>query len=241
MSRTDVIRVDDLEVEVTVRRVKRMNVRVHPPDGSVRVSIPRRTSTRTVVRFVRESRRWIEGHRARIREETRADRSRPVRPPREGAAGETWWWFGRPLRLEVVATAGRARVVHLPLDRLVVHAVDPNDRPAVLAALDRWQRRELRRAASLLLDGWAGRMDVRYVFLGLRRMTTRWGSCVPEKGRIWLNVALVERPPALLEYVVVHELAHLEEASHGPGFQRLMDAQLPDWRARRAQLDRSDS
>jgi predicted metal-dependent hydrolase len=236
-----VIRVDDLEVEVTVRRVARMNVRVHPPDGAIRASVPPHTSMRSVARFVRSSRDWIDHHRARIREETRVEAARPRAPRREGVAGELWWWFGRPLRLEVVATSGRARVLLRPQHRLLVQVADPGDRAAVRAALDRWQRRTLRRAASPLLDTWAERMGVRHSFLGLRRMTTRWGSCVPANGRIWLNVELVMRRPALLEYVVVHELAHLVEASHGPAFQRLMDLHLPDWRARREELDRSSS
>ena len=68
-------------------------------------------------------------------------------------------------------------------------------------------------------------------------MTTRWGTCVPSKGRIWLNVALFPRHPALLEYVIVHEAVHLAEGSHGPRFRALMDLHLPDWRARRTQLD----
>jgi predicted metal-dependent hydrolase len=235
----DVLRVDDLEVEVTVRRVKRMNVRVHPPDGSVRLSVPPRTSARAVVRFVRESRAWIDHHRALIADEELRAASLPRRPAPRGADGEVWWRFGRALRLDVVASPGPVGVRLLPTDRLVVRVPDPRDGAAVLAALDRWQRRELRAAAVPLLDHWAGSMGVRYGFLGVRRMTTRWGTCVPARGRIWLNLALVTRPPGLLEYVVVHELAHLRVASHGRAFQALMDLHLPDWRERRATLDRS--
>jgi predicted metal-dependent hydrolase len=239
VARPGVLHVDDLEVEVTVRRVKRMNVRVHPPDGAVRLSVPPRTSERAVVRFVRESRAWIDHHRARIAdEELHADR-RPRPPDPCGVSGEVWWRFGRALRLEVVASSGPVRIELLPTDRLVARVPDPDDGAAVLTALDRWQRRELRAAAKPLLDHWAGSMGVRYGFLGVRRMVTRWGTCVPARGRIWLNVALVTRPPALLEYVVVHELAHLREASHGRAFQALMDEHLPDWRERRVALDRS--
>jgi predicted metal-dependent hydrolase len=234
-----VLHVDDLEVEVTVRRVRRMNVRVHPPDGSVRLSVPPRTSERAVVRFVRESRAWIDHHRARIAEDERRSASRPVPPAPRGVSGEVWWRFGRALRLDVVASPGRVRVELLPTDRLVVRAPDASDGDAVLAALERWQRRELRSAATPLLDHWAAAMGVRYGFLGVRRMTTRWGTCVPMEGRIWLSLTLVTRPPALLEYVVVHELAHLREASHGPAFRALMDTYLPDWRERRTALDRS--
>jgi predicted metal-dependent hydrolase len=235
--RTVVLRIDDLDVEVTVRRVKRMNVRVHPPHGAVRVSVPPRTSDRAVVRFVRECRAWIEHHRARIAEDAAASHRSPAPPPPSGASGELWSRFGQVLRLEVVERAGSARVLLRPGRRLVVLAPDPGDGPALLRVLDRWQREELRRAAGAMMPFWSAQLGVAPAFLGLRRMSTRWGSCVPARGRIWLNVALVARPPAQLEYVLVHELAHLLDASHGPGFRRILDEQLPDWRERRAALD----
>jgi len=237
--RTGVLRVDDLEVEVTVRRVKRMNVRVHPPDGSVRLSVPPRTSDRAVVRFVRECRAWIEHHRARIAaEELRASRH-PAPVVLRGEPGEVWWRFGQALRLEVSATSGRTSVMVRPGGRLVAQVPDPGARDDVMAALDRWQRRELRVAATRLLDHWAPRMGVRYDFLGIRQMRTRWGSCVPDRRRIWLNLALVTRPPDLIEYVVVHELAHLRVPSHGAAFKDLMTAHLPGWPQLRQRLDAS--
>jgi len=220
-----------------VRRVRRMNLGVHPPDGRVRLSVPPRTSDRTVVRFVRDSRAWIERHRDRVRAEEQLAAARPAAPERRGATGEVWSRFGQAVRLEVVPAAGRPRVSVRPDRRLEVRVPDPSDRATVLGALDRWQRRELRSAAGPMLDHWCARVGVRHDFLGVRRMSTRWGSCVPARGRIWLNVALVERPPDLLEYVVVHEVVHLRELSHGPPFQALMDRHLPDWRERRARLD----
>jgi predicted metal-dependent hydrolase len=232
-----VLQVDGLDVEVTVRRVRRMNLGVHPPDGSVRVSVPPRTSDRAVVRFVLESRSWIERHRERIRAEEQAAAARPT--PRElvGVDGEVWYRFGQALRLEVVTASGRPCVSLRPERRLEVRVPDPTDRTVVLSALDRWQRRELRAAAKSMLEHWCRRVGVRHEFLGLRRMSTRWGSCVPSKGRIWLNVALLDHHPDLLEYVVVHEVVHLRELSHGPRFKELMDSHLPDWRQRRRRLD----
>ena len=69
-----------------------------------------------------------------------------------------------------------------------------------------------------------------------RFMTSRWGSCSIQARRICINVQLVHYPPECLEYVIVHELAHLAERTHGPRFQALMDTFLPDWRRRRALL-----
>jgi predicted metal-dependent hydrolase len=234
--RTGVLIVDDLAVEVTVRRVVRMNLRVHPPDGSVRLSVPARTSQRSARRFVRDSRAWIEQHRSRIAESIREQASRPTARSARGVTGESWDHLGRTLRL-VVAAAPRTKVQLRGESELAVAVPEPDDPSQVLAAIDRWQRRELRAAAGPLLDAWGERIGVAHRFLGLRRMSTRWGSCVPARGRIWLNVALVARPPELLEYVVVHELVHLLEASHGPRFMELMDLHLPDWRQRRIVLD----
>jgi predicted metal-dependent hydrolase len=231
------LQVDDLAVEITIRRVRRMNLGVHPPDGRVSVSVTSRTSDRAVARFVRESRSWIDRHRERIRSEERAAALRPLPPSRVGAAGEVWFRFERPLRLDVVTASGRPRVGVPDEGRLEVRIADPSDRDAVLRAIERWQRSELRAAAEPMLARWCERVGVRYEFLGLRRMSTRWGSCVPAQGRIWLSLALFERGTDLLEYVVVHEVVHLREASHGPRFRSLMDAHLPDWRERRQRLD----
>ena len=237
-----VLQVDDLEVEVTVRRVKRMNLGVHPPDGRISLSVPLRTSDRAMVRFVRECRAWIEHHRARIIEEAQAQAACPARPARpvlQGVSGEIWWCFGQPHRLTVHESPGRPRVAVRAFRRLEVRVPDASDAAAVLAAIDRWQRRALREAAEPMLAHWCERIGVRYAFLGVRRMSTRWGSCVPARGRIWLNVALTERHPALLEYVVVHEVVHLVEGGHGARFRALMDTHLPEWRDRRALLDAS--
>ena len=239
MTATGLRRIDDLTVEVTVRRVRRMNVRVHPPDGSVRLSVPPRTSWRTVTAFVRASRPWIDKHRARIAAEERRAALAPPPPEAAGRDGEVWWHLGRAHRIARVAGDGRLQIRLAPRRIVITGADDDTPEADVLAALDRWERRRLRSVAVPLLDGWGPRMGVHHEFLGLRRMSTRWGSCVPARRRVWLNTLLVRRPPALLEYVVVHELAHLREASHGPRFRALMDEQLPDWRERRAALDRT--
>lgn len=239
MTATDLRRIDDLTVEVTVRRVRRMNVRVHPPDGSVRLSVPPRTSWRTVTAFVRASRPWIDRHRDRIAEEARRGARTPPPPAPTGRTGEVWWHLGCAHRIRREDDGGPLRIRLAPRRIIVTGAGEDAPDADVLAALDRWERRRLRTVAGPLLDGWGARMGVRHEFLGLRRMTTRWGSCVPARRRIWLNTALVRRPPALLEYVIVHELAHLHEASHGPRFRALMDEQLPDWHERRQALDRA--
>lgn len=230
-----VLDLDGVTVAVTRRSVRRATLRVHAEDGRVTLSAPLRTPTRDLERFVREHLDWVVSERERALEEAR--REAALRPPPRGLDGEVWWWSGRPWRLESQEHAGRPRVVPMADRRLVLHVAAGATEADRLAVLDRWQRRALRGAALTTMRAWSERIGVEPAFLGIRRMTTRWGSCVPSTGRIWLNLELVARPPSQLELVVVHELVHLITRTHGPRFQRLMDRHLPDWRARQTELD----
>lgn len=87
-----------------------------------------------------------------------------------------------------------------------------------------------------LIAKWEPIIGVKAGKIAYRNMTSRWGSCQPSTGRICINVRLALYPPECLEYVVVHELCHLLERSHGPRFHALMDAFLPDWKAIQAKL-----
>ena len=80
-------------------------------------------------------------------------------------------------------------------------------------------------------------MDVRPTRWGLRPMRTKWGSCNPEKGIVWLNTELVKKPEAMIDYVVVHELAHLVSPRHDALFTETMDRELRQWRRMRKELN----
>lgn len=99
------------------------------------------------------------------------------------------------------------------------------------AAEVRAWRAAVETAAPVLVAKWERIMGVHAGKLAYRNMRSRWGSCQPATGRICLNVRLALYPPECLEYVVVHELAHLIVAGHGSEFRRVMDSFLPDWQS----------
>ena len=100
-------------------------------------------------------------------------------------------------------------------------------------------RRDLKRSAPPLVAHWAGVMGLPTPDVTIRRMTSRWGTCNTQARRITLNLELAQRDGTLLEYVIVHELAHLIERGHNARFYAVMDAHMPDWRLRRRVLNRS--
>ena len=83
-----------------------------------------------------------------------------------------------------------------------------------------------------LVAEWECILGVRVRKLDYRNMKSRWGSCQPDTGRVCINIRLALYPPECLEYVVVHELCHMLEPNHGPGFKTLMTKVMPDWKQR---------
>jgi hypothetical protein len=225
---TSLLVVDDLSVEVTRTRVRRVNLRVHPPEGSVRVSAPYHTSDREIAAFVASRRAWIEHHRDRLRREA----------PVEVSDGTMIRLWGQQCRVEVVEAGTRGRVVALEPGRIVIRVPPGSSEPIRRRLLDGWLRRQATAEVGALVTRWSPFIGVRVTGWTIRRMTTRWGSATPDRGRITLNLDLVAESPEYLQYVVVHEMVHLVEPGHGRGFQRLMDRHLPGWKGYRRTLNR---
>ena len=87
-----------------------------------------------------------------------------------------------------------------------------------------------------LVKTWEQRLGVETTFVGIRAMTSRWGSCTAKTRRIRLNAALAYCPLDCFEYVVVHELAHLRENNHSPRFWAIVADALPDYKERQKKL-----
>lgn len=217
-----------IELELVVKRVKRLSLRVYPPDGRVRVTVPHGTPPASLATAVGERADWIRRQQERFR-------SLPQPLQVDYVTGETHYVAGEPRRL--VLERGRPGRVRLEGRRLVLEVSGAEGRDARAKWLEAWLRRQLKVALPPLVEEWSARFGVEPPEHRVKRMRTRWGSCNPRARRIWVNLALAQRRPALLEYIVVHEIAHLLVADHGPRFRALMSRHLPEWRALDRELD----
>jgi len=120
---------------------------------------------------------------------------------------------------------------------VTISVPDPTDADAVNGAVQALYRRETRALLPDFVDKWSRALGRQPSRVTIRAMRTRWGSCTTTTGAIRINPELAARHPRCLNYVVLHELVHLFEPGHGPGFQAVMDAQLPGWRVIRAELN----
>ena len=229
MSRTDsVLHLDGIDVSVVRKDVKHVRISVHPPEGRVRVSVPRHVTDSTLRHMLTPRLPWIRRKRA---EAQRVPHAQP-----ELVTGEIHPFRGRHYRLLLTEGNGAAGVRLAGDDTMELRVPHGSDRNRRAAVLEKWYRLQLHEAVQPLLDEWAPRLGVSVAEVRIRRMTTRWGSCNTRARRIWLNLELIKRSDACLEYVLVHELVHLLEGSHSQRFWRLMDEFMPQWRQHRAAL-----
>lgn len=216
-------------VEVLFKPIKHLHLAVYPPEGRVRVAAPHNLAEEQVRLAIAQRLPWIRRHQRELRDAARQSR-------RELVTGESHYVWGQRLRLKVMERPGKATVA-VEGERLCIGVPTGTDVEARNRVLQEWYRAELRTRVGTLVEEWAPRLDCPVPQWNVRKMKTRWGSCNPEVARIWLNLELAKKPPRCLEYVVVHELAHLIERRHDERFRGLMDRLLPDWRSRLDELN----
>lgn len=220
-----------IDVDVIYKNIKNLHIGVYPPMGRVRVAAPERLDDEQVRLAVIQRLPWIKRQQAQLR-------SIPRQTEREMVTGESHYVWGIRHRLKVVERPGRAHI-ETDGDRLLLYVPAGTTADQRRAHLDRWRRQQLRQSIPDLIAKWEETLDVSVPRWTLRRMKTKWGSCNRESRHIWFNVELAKKHPDCLEYIVVHEMMHYFERSHGERFTRRMDRHLPDWRSRRDELNAS--
>lgn len=207
------------------RRARRLSMRVFP-GGRVEVVVPPGVGIPAIERFVSQHRDWAE---RRAREFALLVPEAGQRRPGSvelALLGQRW-------EVEYHA-AQRTSIVDRDDGVLRVRTVDGTD-PQVSRALLRWLAGVAARELVARLDAIAGEIGIGYSRMHLRRQRTRWGSC-SSAGTISLNVCLMFQSPAVVRYLMVHELCHRVHMNHSPRYWRLVESFEPQWRALDAEL-----
>ena len=236
-----------------IRRSERARrARILVDGDGVEVVLPRRFPLREVEPFVEEKRAWIERTLRRLRE---TEAELPAARLEDGGLVP---YLGESLRLYVRVEPGRQREhvarrgeelrVALPPDpersspdgQLPLLDAGQELAPAEGAlrdALERWYRKRARIEVAPRLDLACARAGASYTRLQIRGQRTRWASC-SSTGAMSFNWRLLLAPAEILDYVVEHEVAHLERLDHSARFWRLLASRCPDWREHEAWLRR---
>ena len=210
-------------VEYRFARRRRRTIGITVDASGLAVSAPLRAPWRDIEAFLHHKQGWIV---AKLDEWARLPRPAVVL----GASGDSLPLFGTPVTLEV--RPGR-RAVHREPERLLVSTPSPS---RVVKILVGWLKAQALEALAPRADHYAACLELAPPRVSLSNARTQWGVCT-EGGAIRLSWRLVHLEPALADYVVAHEVAHLVELNHSKRFWGLLARLYPEWREARERLE----
>ena len=234
---TTLLQLGAIQVDVVQKDIKNVHLSVYPPSGRVRISAPLRMDVDTIRVFAIAKLPWIKVQQRKVAGQERE-------PPREYLDRESHTVWGKRYLLSI-AEKDAAPLVELRHNKLLLQVRPGTSETRKQEILDEWYRARLKDAARRLIAKWEPLMGVRVDRLFVQGMKTKWGSCSRGSrsrgagaNHIRLNTDLAKKPPECLEYIVVHEMAHLLEPTHNRRFVELMDRFMPKWQFYREALNR---
>jgi predicted metal-dependent hydrolase len=228
---TERAKIGGVDVEIVRKRIKNLHIGCYPPEGRVRVAAPEHVSGEAIRLAVLTRMPWIRRKQAQFIDQERQS-------PRRYISGETHFLFGRPFRLEVQEWDKKIHKIQQPTgDRLLFNVPAASGRERRHRWMQTWLKAELRKVAAPRISSWSKRMGVYPEKWGVRQMKTKWGSCNSSRRIIWLNVELAKKPEQMIDYVIVHELAHFISPRHDGRFQAILNREIPAWRQVQRELN----
>ncbi len=219
----------EVQIETVYKAVKNVHLTVHPPNGRVTLVAPTGTRPEVARAYAISKLAWIRQQKAALKAQARET-------PRQHVTRETHYLWGRRYLLRVVELDAKP---HVKLDHKHINLqVRPGSSAEKRAeVMHEWHKLLLHEVVPSLIQKWERKLKVSVSGYFLQRMKSKWGSCNYAAGNIRLNTELVKKPKDLLEYVILHEMAHLLEPTHNDRFIALLERHYPGWREARVELN----
>ena len=220
----------NLTIDVEQKDIKNVHLSVYPPSGRVRIAAPLRMDLDTIRIYAISKLAWIKMQQHKFLTQVRE-------APREYLNKESHYFLGKRYLLKVIELDAPplVDVKHNTIELYVRPDTDIRKRQIIM---DEWYRKQLNQLAPPVIEKWEKTMGVSINEFAIKKMKTRWGTCNREAKRIWLNLELAKKPFHCIEYIIVHELAHMLERTHNEKFIAIMDNFLPEWKHLKNELNK---
>jgi len=208
------------------RSGKRRSIGLRIDDRGLTVSVPLRASEKWLSSVLQDKAHWVV---------EKLDGWQACKPPvPRWQDGEKIDFLGELLELRVVPSLFAAPAQQRG-HQLWVFVADDSDSAHIEQAVSHWYRREAELFFAQRVARFAPLLNTAPRTVKLSQAQTQWGSCTAQ-GAVRLNVQLIKLPPRLIDYVVVHELAHLRELNHSAAFWRVVESVCPNYARLRSEL-----
>ena len=220
--------VANIEVELIRKKIKNMHLYIMRPDGKVRITAPKTLAEKRIIEFISSRIDWIRDQQAKILSEPRSK-------PLTYSSGEEITVFGKRYILEITEGKKNDFTFFGEKATLVCKQGTPAEKRE--AIVEKALREALYAKITPLFAKWEAITQLKASSFQIKKMKTRWGTCNTRTKKIWLNLELAHKSDECIEYVIMHELAHLRAPNHGKEFIAIMNYYMPRWQELRALLN----
>lgn len=234
--RQTALKLHGLTINLQFKLVKNITLRIKE-NGDIFFTAPIGMSVSEGQRFLESREQWLRQKLQQVLQEQSQQKQEPKYSMGElPFDGQHVWLWGRRLPAHFLLSSKKHGTYEVQADAVNFYYHSELSEKARCAFVEYFYKQEISGRGEQLLQAWEKKMGVHHTGLKVHRMKTRWGSCNVRTGGINLNTLLACWPQECLEYIVVHELAHLHEANHSPRFHAIVERYLPEWRERKKML-----
>lgn len=238
------IDINGFVAKVDYKKITRIYLRICGRDASVRITAPLKTPRKIINDFLSTKFAWIEKHRQKILQKKSTDNltnNHQIRYLGQIFHIRFDYGDGQPEIIitnsedllpkhNLLSSINNLEIVNNNVATLLFLNASHIDKEKNYKFLEKFYRCQLQKIASNLLEKWQRIAQVKVEFLGIRKMRSRYGSCLPKSRKIWLSLSLIHYKIEFIEYVIVHEIAHFFVPNHSKKFYAKMTELLPNWR-----------
>jgi predicted metal-dependent hydrolase len=221
-----IIHINDIALQV-IRSARRKSIAIKIQDGKVSLHLPKLMPLWLAKQFVMRKQHWIEDKLKNYQQRA---------PERQFIEGELQLFMGEHYPLHIIHEQQRQRL-HVQIDQQKLVIMAPADVTSlqIRRALTRWYKRQAEQLLTTRVQVLAERTGLSPTEVKIKSYKARWGSC-NLRGEIQLNWQLVQATQAINDYVIIHELCHLQQHNHSKAFWDLVERFDPNYREHRSWL-----
>ncbi len=225
--------VNGIEVKIIKKNIKNVHLYVKPPFGEVELTCPLNFTDENALFFVKTKIGWIKRKKEEFENHSR-------QTYREFVSGESIYLWGAKYYLVVDSNP---KQYSIKIDgKNILYSVRKGSTSEQRANFfNEWYREKLRDEINKRLPNWEEKTGLYSSSYSIKNMKSRWGSCNHEKRSIIFNLQLVQKDITCLNYIILHELAHIKEKTHNASFTKILDQYMPNWREIKKTLNDSIS
>lgn len=221
------LKVNGIEILIRRKPIKNLYLRIEQETLQAVISAPLRMSAVDIERVVLSKANWLQQKLDFLA------KRRLVFAAQE-TAGESLWLWGKQYAVRFIL--GREKIVIAENEVIFSGSIENSSTEKLTRCIDKLYRQQLAQQIEQFAAFWQKRLQLTASGWRIRKMKTRWGTCNTFSRMITINYNLVRLPVECLEYIIVHELAHLYEPSHSSRFKNFLTQNLPDWKQRESLL-----